>query len=350
MKINLKYCLFIACIIFTVFGYSSAKAQCNDKLVDKAIAKSGNDALFIREFVFKPNIQGKRKKNKMPDLSAKFVVRLNKGIVYRFIIENEDNSLSQAFLQLRKNNLELASTYDTDSHLNIGNFDYLCDESDSYQVLLSFVGENTGCAAGAMFAILQDSLSLASILDSTEIKNILYSGVDNYVDIAASNISDGTLEVSVSRGTIDEEDGLYKIRVEDPGKLTVDVIAKDKNDKITETFKSEFMVVAPMLPSVTLGGSSGGLIKKSDLINRTPTLEIINYRSDLQFKIKSFNLSQRSSAEGVSNESGNKLNFRQLNLIKDLDPGETFYITNIMIEDSKGKIYQLAPLGFIISD
>jgi hypothetical protein len=331
-------------------GQSYVKAQCDEKLVDKAIAKSGNDALFIREFVYNSKVQEKKKKDKAPSFSAKYDVRLNKGIVYRFIIENEDNSLSQAFLQLRKNNLELANTYDVDNHLNIGNFDYLCNENGSYQVLLSFVGENTGCAAGAMFAIMQDSLSLYSILDSSEIKNVIYTGIDNYIDIAASNISDGSLEVTVDRGTIEEENGLYKIHVEEPGKLVVDVVAKDKNGKITETFKSEFSVVAPSLPTVTLGTSPGGIVKKNDLLNKIPSLEINNDRKDIKYKLKRFDVSKNISVDGISNETDNRLSFRQLNIIKDLNPGETFYITNIIIEDSKGKIYRLEPLGFILSD
>jgi hypothetical protein len=345
---KLKYCIFIFCIGLSVFGMNSAKAQCNDRLVDSAIAKSGNDALFIREFIIKG--RQKDKKKKTPALSTKYDIRLNKDIVYRFIVENEDNTAAQAFLQLRKDNIILASTYDTEKQVNIGNFDYLCEESGPYQVVLSFVGDNTACAAGAMFAIMQDSLSLATIMDSIEVQNVLYTGIDNFVDIAASNIPNGTLDVSISRGTISKEGGLYKVRVDEPGKLTIDVLARDGYGKLTETFKSEFVVMTPMLPTVTLAGNSGGLFKKTEILNRIPMLEIINYRSDLQFKIISFDISTKLSMEGINNGGGSNLSYRQINLIKDLDAGQTFYISNIKIEDSKGKVYQLEPLGFIIND
>jgi hypothetical protein len=350
MSIKIKYWLIVVCIGIAVIMATPVKAQCDDKLVDKAIAKSGNDALFIREFVLKASYKGKKMKVITPAFTSKYDIRLNKGIVYRFIVENEDDNIAQAFLQLRKSNIMLASTYDVENQTNIRNFDYLCNESGEYQVIMSFVGENTGCAAGAMFAIMQDSLTLASIIDSTEIKNVLYAGLDNYIDIAASDIPGGSLDVSVSRGKITEESGLYKIRVEEPGQLTVNVVAKDKNGKITETFKSDFMVVAPMLPTITLSRNTGGLIKKSELLNTVPMLEIHNFRNDLQFKIKSFELTTRLTMQGVSVENDNKLNYRQLNIIKDLNPGDTFYISNIKIEDSKGKIYELEALGFIISE
>jgi len=33
-----------------------------------------------------------------------------------------------------------------------------------------------------------------------------------------------------------------------------------------------------------------------------------------------------------------------------LKNGETFYIKDIEIEDSKGRVYQLSPIGFIVSE
>ena len=108
MKIMIKYCILIICIESMLLGNTVLKAQCNDKLVDKVIQKSGKDALFIREFMLDPGSQNKKKKVESPAISSKYEVRLNKGIIYRFIVENEENSQSQAFLQLRKSNYVLA--------------------------------------------------------------------------------------------------------------------------------------------------------------------------------------------------------------------------------------------------
>ncbi len=350
MNIGLKYGLLIFCIGLGISVSIPAIGQCEDTLLEKAILKSGNDALFIREFLVKNYSKARKNRTKTPAISSRFNIRLNKGIIYRFVVEKEENSLAEAFLQLRDNNLLLASTFDTENHKNNYSFDYLCNESGPYQVIMSFVDENYGCAVGAMFAIVKDSLSLASIIDSAEIQNVLYTDTDNFVDIAASDIPGGSLDVSVSRGSIIREAGLYKIRVDEPGNLTLNVVAKDKNGHITETFKSAFVVMNPMLPTVSFLSSTGGLIKKQDILLSNLQLAIHNYRSDVQFKIKNFTITKSLSSTGISSDSGNRLNFRQLNLIKELESGDTFYINNIEIEDSKGRIYQVFPLGFIISD
>ena len=325
-------------------------AQCDVKLVDRAIEKSGNDALFIREFKIKQSVNDKKKKQKRAASIAKYDVRLNQGFVYRFNIENDQNSESKALIQLRKDNLVLASTYNSESKTDEQNFDYFCEESGPYQVYISFIEGNSGCAVGIISAVIQDSTTMNSFVDSTGMENLLYAGVENYVDIAASDIPGGKLEVSISRGTIVPEGGLYLIQVEESGPLTVNVIARDSLNRVTETFKSEFMVLKPILPTVSLMGSSGGLIKKDEIANTLAELTINKWSSDLEFKIKKFSITTNMVTDGYGVSGSNRLSIRQIALIKELENGDTFYIKNIEIEDSKGKVYQLAPLGFIISD
>lgn len=337
-------------LLLQLFFVTATNAQCDDKLVDRAIEKSGNDALFIREFKIKQSDNDRKKKQKRAASIAKYDVRLNQGFVYRFNVENDQNSESKALIQLRKENLILASTYNTEKQIDDQNFDYFCKETGQYQVYISFIEGNSGCAVGILSAVIQDSTTVASFADSAGVENILYSGVENYVDIAASDIPNGKLEVSISRGSIVPEGGLYLILVDDEGPVTVNVVARDSMNRITETFKSEFKVFKPILPTVSLLGSSGGLIKKSDIVNSLTELSINNWNSNLKFKIKNFTISNNLSAEGASVLGNNRLSLRQISLIKELRNGETFYIKNIEIEDSNGKVYQLAPLGFIISD
>jgi len=341
--------LVLTLIVHLIFA-PATNAQCDDKLVDKAIEKSGNDALFIREFKIKQTENDKKKRQKRAASIAKYDVRLNQGFVYRFNVENDQNSDSKALLQLRKNNLVLASTYNSESNTDEQNFDYLCDESGPYQVYISFIEGNSGCAVGILSAVIQDSTTMQSFADSTGLENILYAGVENYVDIAASDIPGGTLEVSISRGTIVPEGGLYLIQVDEPGPLTVHVTARDSTSRITETFKSEFMVNKTILPTVSLMGSSGGLIKKDEIVNSLAELTINKWSSDLKFKINKFSITNNMVTDGYTVSGSNRLSIRQIALIKELKNGDTFYIKNIEIEDSNGKILQLAPLGFIISD
>jgi hypothetical protein len=353
MKKMIKYIkphtFVVLTIIFQLFFGIFSKAQCDDKLVDKAVVKSGNDALFIREFKIKQSENEKKKKQKMTSSIAKYDVRLNQGFVYRFNIENDQNSEAKALLQLWRENLVLASTYDVDKQIDNQSFDYFCNKSGEYQVLISFIKGNSGCAVGIMSAVIQDSTTVASFADSTGVENVLYTGIENYVDIAASNIRNGKLEVSISRGKITPEGGLYLILVNEPGPLTVNVIARDSQNNITETFNSEFTVKEPMLPTVSLMGSSGGLIKKDEIVNSFPELILNTGHTELKFKIKSFAIANNMSG-GIAVAGSNRLNMRQIALIRELKNGETFYIKDIEIVDSKGRVYQLSPLGFIISD
>jgi hypothetical protein len=215
---------------------------------------------------------------------------------------------------------------------------------------MSFIEGNTGCAVGIVSAVIQDSTSVAAFADSSGLQNVLYAGIENYVDIAASNIKDGKLEVSISRGKITEQGGLYLILVDKPGPVTVDVVAKNSQNQVTETFKSEFNVIEPLLPAVSLLGSNGGIIKKREITTSNPELALYNYRNDLVFKFKKFTISKNLISEGITVNNSNQLSLRQITMIKELKNGETFYIKDIEIEDSKGKVYQLETLGFIIGE
>jgi hypothetical protein len=345
-----RYFISMLCIGAALFVNFGANAQCHESLVERLIEKSGTEALFMRDFGLMSEIKAKKKKDRLLLPTKKYDVRLNKGVVYRFMVADDDSLKSPAILQLIRSNVLLGSTYETGGRRNMHIFDYFCHESGPYTVVMSYAGENGGCAAGAMFALVQDTSTLATIIDSMEIQNILYSGTDNFVDIAASDIPGGSLEVGVSRGTIVKEGGLYKINVDGPGKLLVHVTARDKNGVVTETFNTEFIVMAPMLPTVSLMRSSGGIIKKSELLAANPSIEIHNYRHDIQFKIKKFELTQKLSFSGITVYNDKNLSLRQINLIREMKPGETFYITNIEVEDTKGNVIKLEPLGFIIGE
>lgn len=84
------------------FHFYGANAQCNEKLVEKAITNSGMDALFIREFKIKQGDKKRRKKDKRAVSVSRYSVRLNKGIQYRFNIENDVQSQPRPYYSLEK--------------------------------------------------------------------------------------------------------------------------------------------------------------------------------------------------------------------------------------------------------
>ncbi len=321
--------------LFILSLASSSFAQCNEELVDKAITNSGMDALFIREFKIKQGDKKKRRKDKRAVSVSKYSVRLNEGIQYRFNIENDEHSQTKAILQLRKGSLLHASTYELENQTDVGRFDFLCKEGGQYQVLLSFLDGNPGCAVGVMSVVVNDSTVTGGLLDSTQSQNILYAGTDNFIDIASSTNPKGKLEVSISRGTIDEEGGLYRVYVAEEGLVTVDVTALDSLGEVSEKFKTEFNVQKRSLPSVTFLGSSGGIIRKDEVLGSMPYLTVNNWRWSDSFRLKMFTVSKSLTSAGVSNTSSNMMSSRQLNLIRELNSGETFYIKDIVVEEDK---------------
>ncbi|MDF1549427.1 MAG: GldM family protein [Bacteroidales bacterium] len=348
---NIKSSISVSLVMILLFSsYLSINAQCNDELVDKAISKSGMDALFIREFKIKQGFEKRKKKDKRVTSIAKYNVRLHDGILYRFNLENDLQSETKAILQLRKGNLLFASTYDVEKQEDIKSFDYLCPEGGQYQVLLSFLDGNKGCAVGVMSVVINDSTATGALADSIKNENILYAGVDNYIDIASSTNPNGTLKVAIDRGIIEPEGGLYRVFVEEEGTVNVNVTALDSLGQVTETFKTEFVVQKRSMPTVSFLGSSGGLIRKDEILHTMPYLSLNNWRWSDSYRIKMFTVAESIISTGISAVGTNMLSTRQLNIIKDLKAGETFYIKDIVVEDKNGQVFNLPPLGFIISE
>lgn len=345
-----KVFILVLFIALGLFHFEHLNAQCNEELVERAIANSGMDALFIREFKIKQGEKKKRKKQKRAVSVSRYGVRLSSGIQYRFNLENDQQSQTRAILQLRKGGLVHASTYGAENQADIGRFDFLCQEPGQYQVLLSFLDGNPGCAVGVMSVVVNDSTVTGGLWDSMQSQNILYVGTDNFIDIASTTNPKGTLEVSISKGTINKEGGLYRVYVTEEGPVTIDVKAIDSLGQVSETFKTDFKVQKQSLPTVSFMGSSGGIVHKNNIFGSMPYLTVNNWRWRDSFRLKMFTVSQNLTSVGVSNASSSQLSSRQLNLIRELKSGDTFYIKDIVVEDKNGQVYNLPPLGFIISD
>lgn len=365
--------ILISVLALLSFTQQNLMAQCDEELVEQAIKESGMDALFIREFKVeqgeikfdiaqRSNNRKRLKLNRSRKSKAsgvavtravevsKYNVRLHTGMQYRFNIVNDTSSQTRALLQLRKGNEVLGSTFDTEKREDIGHFNYFCQDGSQYQVLLSFLDGNPGCAVGILSVVINDSTVTEALLDSTKTNNVLYAGADNYIDIASTTNPKGSLEVSISRGKIEEEGGLYKINVSKEGPLVVDVTAIDSLGNVTEKFKSEFVVQDSRMPSVTFMGSTGGIISKIEILNSMAHISVNNWQWKNSYRLKMFTVAEHLSSNGISAINTSNLTTRQLNIIKDLDNGQTFYIKDIVLEDKKGQVYNLPPLGFIISD
>lgn len=328
-------------LLILILNSNSAFSQCDETLVEKAIRNSGTDVLFIRDFEIK-NI--KKRVSFLTPVES-YELRLNKGLVYRFYVENEENFEAEAIMQIYDDNMLLASTYNFETLTNEKTFDFICEESGNYELVMSFINPAEGCAAGIMSVVITDSLNFEDLIEKTELSNIIYIGVDNFLDIATNEKNAAKIDVKINKGTIEFTNELYKVNVDEEGEIIITATVRDSVGNIVETFTEQFIAKFPKLPRVKFKGNAGGLISKDEIIYGKQTLEFDN-KSD--FEIVEFTVSRFAYTGGIKAFNTNVLSSSQLNLIENLESGETFYISNIMIKSSAGIIYKLDNLGFII--
>jgi len=340
------YLKFIFVFIIFIFINNNISAQCDQTLVERAIENSGSDVIFVRDFKIKNTKE--RLKSLSPLIS--YEVTLNQGLTYRFYVENEKNYEGEAILQIYEDNMLLASTFNLATYNDEKSFDFLCSESGTYELIMSFKEPVTGCAVGIMSVVITDSIDFSELIKKNDFKNIIYAGIDNYLEIVTTSNKANNIEVAISNGLIEKKDELYKVRVENEGFVTIEAIAKDSLGTVIETIKKNFVVKKLVLPRLTLDGISGGIISKSNFKNSFPKLEL-NYLTDaIEFEIIEFTISKNPYSGGIKAINTNFLNNSQIRLIEELNYGENFYITNIKIRDANGTEYELDKIGFILDE
>ncbi len=327
-----------------VLGFN-IKAQCNNKLMELAAAHSGNDALFIRDF----RVKFEEGTMKRPSPVARYQVLLNEGIHYRFNVVNATDFEGKAILQLYERNRILGSTFDVNTKADLGTFDFICDKTETYQVLMSFREGKRGCAVGVMSLVISDSL-YTTFKDKPERElEKLYIGIENELTIAATNIPGGTLEVDISCGEIKGNNGRYIVTVEKEGITTIKVVASDNSGQISEIDSMDFLVQQIPVPYATFSGLQGGLISKHD-IEQTNHLSLI-YTFDIEekpYEIIEFTISKRYNELTGERSYNSKLTVAQRAFLQSLKKGDYFVITNIIAKGPDSTTHQLKPLMFIV--
>ncbi len=331
-------------ITISIINSLRSYSQCDESLVEKAIKNSGQDVLYIRDF----KIKNTKKQLSFLSPVTSSEVRLNSGITYRFYVENEAIYKGEALLQVYDDNMMLASTYNFETKTDEKSFDFICPETGNYEVLMSFIEPLEGCAVGIMSVVFTDSLNLSELIENFDISNIIYVGVDNYVDIATDKDDVFEIDVSINTGTIEFENELYKVRVENEGLVKITANVKDSLGNIIEVIEQEFIAKLLKLPRVLLTGKNGGLISKDIMNVGSLKLEIDLFTDAYDFRIIEFTISKYPLSGGYKAYNTEYLTLGQKNLINELSTGDSFYITNILVKSSNNTIYELDDVEFII--
>lgn len=134
-------------MVFLFSGYLWAQP----KTVTRELCSgpANNDAAYLQEFVVKPDMY-----YDSPNAPfAKYTMMLSKKTVYRFSVCASDEPGSLPVLQLYNNSTLVASTYNPESGKNLTSFDFVCNKTDVYHLIISYQDGKKGNALAVLWYV-----------------------------------------------------------------------------------------------------------------------------------------------------------------------------------------------------
>jgi len=188
----------------------------------------------------------------------------------------------------------------------------------------------------------------ASLVVSPTKMNVFYIGVENPVEISVPGVPGDKIFPSISNGSITKSGKGYIVKVNSPGKTTINVTAEI--EKIKKPMGSmEFRVKQVPDPIAKIGGIKiKGNISKQVLAAQSGVIaEMENFDFDIKFNVTEFKLSYTTPAGFVKEEisKSNKLTKSQISLIEAANKNQKIYVEDIKAVGPDGKP---RPLGSII--
>lgn len=324
----------------------SAYAQCNHRLVEIAAENAGADAVFLRDFKVKLS------KGTMdePSPTGKFPVFLNKGVMYRFTVADAEEYEGRAIVEIRRRGQLFAGNYDFNSNIYSSSFDFKCERSSTYQILINYGAGKEGCTAVVMSMVLQDSLtyinpSLPYKSDSAE---TLYLWLGNELHIASTEGNDAELDVEISQGSITKKGGIYIAKPETTGTALIKVKVI-KNNKVIESDSVLYYVEYPPLPVLKISGETGGYLSINEF-NRHISVETkpVHQLKGNPYTLERFSFMATDNMLSEYHSDNDKLSIEQIQFIRGLKPDDKFYITKVVFTDPRGKTHTMSGTREII--
>lgn len=324
----------LALALFLLCGGISIYGQCNYQLVEEAAQLAGSNTVYLRDF--KVRLENASIDDPVP--TGKFPVYLNKGVHYRFTTANSADADGKAYVELIRRGQVYASNHEEEyAH----SFDYTCERSATYQLQINFGEGGEGCAAIVMSLILQDSLTFIEpgvALESDSLET-MFLWARNEVQIATTLGSDYTLEVILSQGTYTKEGKAYVIRPKEVGSLDVFVNTYNREGEFVEGDTVTYIVEIPPLPLLTLPNERAGVISLRDIYSRNNVgLEYYVEVDDGTYELVKFTVAKSEISMSELTSYDTQLTLQQVDFIRELKPGDSFYLTNIQFRDVDGKI------------
>ena len=140
-----KIIISLGILVLSLGAYS----QCNNTLVTVCSTSLPDNATYLKELKvrLKPQESGKAAP------IARYSLMLSKGNHYRFLICNAKEFSGKAIIQLYDKDRLLGTSYFAKTGKHYPAFDFICQKTAVYKVLISFEDGKEGCAVGILSLI-----------------------------------------------------------------------------------------------------------------------------------------------------------------------------------------------------
>lgn len=330
----------LLCLIIICLCPGQLRAQCDNTLVEKAAAQSGENAVYLREF--KVKFDGSERGKAVP--VAKYPILLSKNTTYRFNVCNAEEFEGRVILQLYLKDQLMGSTFDTQSATDLQRFDFTCGKAATYEIVMSFDQGKPGCAVG----ILSLLPGKEAVMQEEEL-DILYAFADNPISIYDDEDEFAPIEVSIDNGSITKVEGAsYIVHPEKPGAALLNIRVLNRDGTLKEFKQKRFAVLSLNKPYVSVRGLEDGKIDKQELI-KSGRIELW-FSEDMKcnYRILSFTLSDKNDLISGLSSNSSRFTKAQREFINDLSSGTRLYIKNIQVRTTEQVVMDIDPLDFKI--
>ena len=136
---------FLVLFIFIV-NSGSLYSQESSELLSQCITTSGKDATYLKDFTISlPEATNQQR----PPVSKNSII-LRKNTTYRFTVCTENNSKSEAIIQLYDTQRLIASTLDKKTGKCYKSFNFRCSKTGPYNIFFYFKDGKKGNAVGIL--------------------------------------------------------------------------------------------------------------------------------------------------------------------------------------------------------
>ncbi len=135
--------------IFTgllLLGTGNLQSQSIVDLVEQCAKNAGENATYLKDFIVK--LRAAEPGSKYP--VANYPLVLSKNNVYRFSVCSTEQSEGKAVIKLYDSNRLIFSSYDEETNEEFNPFNFLCQKTGIYYVIISFVDGKSGEAIGIL--------------------------------------------------------------------------------------------------------------------------------------------------------------------------------------------------------